>query len=270
MAESGPTADRVSNPSGNSDATTNSDPADDLDAIDETNSESDVQSVTFTTTGFWKGVVAGFPVAIGVAGYGVVFGVVANRAGLSVAEAAIMSATVLAGAAQLVAVGLWADPLPVVAIVTTTAVVNLRYVLMGASLRPWFRQLSPTAAYTSVFFFADENWALTMATLREGSRYGAFLLGSGVVLWALWIVSTIAGATAGDLIGDPERFGLDFVVTALFLTLAAGFWEGTESIAPWSVAGAVSIVAYTLLPGEWYILCGALAGATIEVVITDD
>jgi 4-azaleucine resistance transporter AzlC len=181
-----------------------------------------------------------------------------------------MSATVLAGAAQLVAVGLWADPIPAVAVVTTTAVVNLRYLLMGAALRPWFRHLSPLEAYTSVFFFADENWALTIGELRAGSKRGAFLLGSGLVLWLLWVVTTVVGATAGDLVGDPTRFGLDFVVTALFLTLAAGFWEGAESLRPWLAAAGVALAVNALLPGEWYILAGALAGAAVEVATYDD
>jgi len=177
---------------------------------------------------------------------------------------------VLAGAAQLVAVELWADPIPVVAVVTTTAVVNLRYVLMGAALRPWFEDLTPGQAYGSLFFFADENWALTVAKLRGGSTSGAFLLGSGVVLWALWIASTVVGVTAGDLVGEPAQYGLDFVVTALFLTLAAGFWEGTESLRPWIAAAAVALAIEALVPGEWYILGGALAGAAVEVLTHDD
>jgi 4-azaleucine resistance transporter AzlC len=229
-----------------------------------------VQSVDFTAAGVREGFVAGFPVAVGVAGYGVVFGVVARRAGLSVAEAGLMSATVLAGAAQLVAVELWADPIPVVAVVATTALVNLRYVLMGAALRPWLQQLTVPRAYASVFFFADENWALSIGTLRSGSHNGAFLFGSGVVLWLLWIVSTVVGATAGDLVGDPATYGLDFVATALFLTLAAGFWEGKELLRPWVVAATAALAVHAVVPGEWYILAGALAGAATEVVTYDD
>lgn len=244
------------------DATVNETAAVEMTAAD---SDSDAQSVTFTATGFRQGFLAGVPVALGVAGYGVVFGVVASRAGLSVAEAALMSATVLAGAAQLVAVELWANPIPAVAIVTTTAVVNLRYVLMGAALRPWFRELTPGQAYSSVFFFADENWALTMASFRNGDTQGAYLLGSGVVLWALWIAATVVGATAGDLVGDPAQYGLDFAVTAIFLTLAAGFWQGRESLRPWIAAAAVAVAANALVPGQWYIIGGALAGAAVEI-----
>ena len=127
-------------------------------------------SVRFSVGGVRDGFIECVPIALGVAGYGVVFGVLARQAGLTVAEAAFMSATVLAGAAQLIAIKLWETPIPVVAVIGTTFIVNLRYVLMGAALRPWFSQLSPLKAYGSVFFTADENWALTMGRLKSGSE----------------------------------------------------------------------------------------------------
>lgn len=231
----------------------------------ETESSTTDSDVTFTARGAWAGVVACLPVGLGVAGYGLVFGMLARRVGLSVAEAGLMSATVLAGAAQLIAVELWDSPIPVVAVLLTTLVVNLRYVLMGAALRPWFEKLSPLAAYTSVFFVADENWALTVRDLREGSGRGAFLLGSGLVIWTFWIAATVVGAVAGNAIGDPARYGLDFVLTAVFLTIAVGLWSGRRSVAPWGVAAAVAVAGAAWLPGRWYILLGGLAASLVEV-----
>ncbi|WP_246057900.1 AzlC family ABC transporter permease [Halonotius terrestris] len=231
--------------------------------------EIDSERMAFSGVGLRAGIIAGTPVAVGVAGYGLVFGIIADRAGLSVAEAALMSATVLAGAAQLIAVELWTEPLPVVALLTTTAVVNLRYLLLGAALQPWLRSLSPLATYTSVFFVADENWALSIEAFRNGRRDAAFLLGSGIVLWLLWIVATVVGATAGEFIESPTRFGIDFVLPALFLTLAVGFWEGRQSVLPWAGAAGVGIAAEVFLPGKWYIICGALAGVVVAVVMRD-
>jgi 4-azaleucine resistance transporter AzlC len=216
------------------------------------------------------GVAAGFrdclPVAIGVGAYGLAFGVLADRAGLSVAEAALMSATVLAGAAQLVAVELWADPVPVGVVLVTTAVVNVRYLLMGAALRPWFARLTTPQAYGSVFFLTDEDWALTMADLRAGSGRGAYLLGAGLALWTLWVAATVVGTAAGGTVGDPATFGLDFALTAVFLTIAVSLWEGRSDLLPWSVAAATSVAGATVLPGRWYIVLGAIAGAAAGVV----
>jgi 4-azaleucine resistance transporter AzlC len=227
------------------------------------------EDVQFGWAGLRDGYLRCLPIALGVAGYGVVFGVLAREAGLSVAEATLMSATVLAGAAQLIAVELWADPVPVAAVVGTTLVVNLRYVLMGAALRPWFHHLDPRQAYASVFFTADENWALTLGELRSGSDRGAFLLGSGLAIWSFWVVATVVGAAVGGVVGDPARYGLDFALTAVFLAIAVELWEGRSTVAPWGSAAVVAVATEATLPGRWYVLCGALAGALTVVIRRD-
>lgn len=227
------------------------------------------EDVQFGWNGLRDGYLQCLPIALGVAGYGVVFGVLARESGLSVAEATLMSATVLAGAAQLIAVELWVDPVPVAAVVGTTLVVNLRYVLMGAALRPWFRHLDPRQAYASVFFTADENWALTLSELRSGSERGAFLLGSGLAIWSFWVVATVVGAAVGGAVGDPARYGLDFALTAVFLAIAVELWEGRSTVAPWGSAAVVAVATEATLPGRWYVLCGALAGALTVVIRRD-
>ena len=221
----------------------------------------------------WDGVCAGFltcaPIAIGVGGYGVAFGVLASQAGLSVAEAALMSAVVLAGASQIVAIELWADPIPVATIVLTVFAINLRYSLMGAALQPWFQSLSWKKVYGSLFFMADENWALTLRDLQSGNGRGAFLLGSGLAIWVFWVLSTVVGALVGGAVGDPTEYGIDFMLALVFVALAAELWEGRSSIVPWLVALAVAVVAAALVPGQWYILLGGLAAAVVEVIRYD-
>jgi 4-azaleucine resistance transporter AzlC len=225
--------------------------------------------VTFRREGIRAGFLTCVPVALGVAGYGIAFGVLANQVGLSVAEAALMSAVVVAGASQIVAVELWADPIPIAAIVVTTFAINLRYSLMGAALQPWFKRLSASKAYGSLFFMADENWALTMRDFRAGNKRGAFLLGSGIAVWSFWVVSTVVGALAGGLVGDPARYGADFVLAAVFVALAAELWEGQSSLLPWVVALGTALIAAEMLPGRWYILLGGVAAAVVEVIRHD-
>ena len=227
----------------------------------------DAESVTFTRGGVVAGFLTCLPIAFGVAGYGVAFGVLADRVGLSAAEAALMSATVVAGASQIVAVELWTDPIPIATILLTTFAINLRYSLMGAALEPWFRHLSAKRAYGSLFLMADENWALTMRDLKTGSGRGAFLLGSGLAVWSFWVVSTVVGVLAGGAIGDPETFGIDFILAAVFVALAVELWEGaSNSLVPWLVALSVALVSAEALPGQWYILLGGFAAAGVEVI----
>lgn len=232
---------------------------------DDSSSVEGTDEVQFSVDGLRAGFLTCIPVTLGVAGYGVVFGVLAREAGLSVPTTVFMSALVLAGAAQIIAVGVCDWPIPIVAIIGTTLVVNLRYLLMGASLRPWFRRLSPKQAYTSLFFMADENWALTVKDLRSGSGRGAFLLGGGLAIWVFWVVATAAGAVAGGLLGDPATYGLDFVLTAVFFALLVGSWERRENLAPWAIAAVVALGISALVPGRWYILAGGLAASLVEV-----
>jgi predicted branched-subunit amino acid permease len=131
--------------------------------------------------------------------------------------------------------GLWAAPLPVATIVLATLVVGLRHLLMGAALGSVFSKLSCLKAYGSVFFMADENWALTMGELAKGRRDAAFLVG-GWLMFLAWTGSTVVGGTLGGVVKDPSRWGLDFAFTAVFLALITGMWKGRSNILPWTVA----------------------------------
>ncbi len=244
-------------------------PSEEDASVDEQADQSTPRTVSFTFDGARAGFLVTLPVAMGVAGYGIAFGLLANQAGLTVTEAALMSATVVAGASQIVAVELWANPLPVATIILTTFAINLRYSLMGAALQPWFRHLSAKQAYGSLFLMADENWALTLRDLKNGTGRGAFLLGSGVAIWVAWVSSTVVGVLAGDAIDDPAAYGVDFILAVVFVALAVELWDGRSSVLPWSVALASALVSSHLLPGQWYILIGGIAAGLVEVIRYD-
>lgn len=218
-------------------------------------------AVTFTLSGALAGARRCVPIAISGSAIGLVFGTLAGQAGLGAGEAALMSALVFSGAAQFVVIGLWANPLPVATIVLTTLVVGLRHLLMGAALGPVFSKLPRLKAYGSVFFMADENWALTMGEFAKGRRDGAFLIGGGLLMFLAWTVSTLIGSAFGGAVENPARWGLDFAFTAVFLALITGMWKGKADLLPWTVAAVVAVAAHQWLPGQWYILLGGLAGS---------
>lgn len=222
----------------------------------------------FTRARVRAGLTRTIPVAITVFVYGLIFGVLTASKGLSIGETLLMSGTVFAGTAQLVAVGMWRDPLPVVAIILTTALVNSRLALMGASLvmRHAFEQLSRAKTYTSLFFVSDESWALTMAEHRTGPTNSAFLLGSGLVLYLSWVSSTAIGHLTGSGVGDPARLGLDFAFTALFIALIVGFWRGPQDIPPWAVAAGTAIAGSSFMPANTHILLGSVAGIAVAAL----
>lgn len=220
-----------------------------------------------TGNAFLLGMRTFVPVAISIAAYGLVWGVLAGQAGLSAWEVLVMSGLVFAGASQFVALESWMPGnLPVVSIVITTAIVNLRMLLMTATLRPLTTHLPRWKALLSVYLVADENWAMTMGEVARGRGTVAFLVGSGVCSWIAWVGSTLAGRLLGSAIEDPTTYGLDFAFTATFIALLLGMWKGRGDLVPWIVAALVAIVSARLVPGNWYIIIGGLAGSLAGAV----
>lgn len=220
-------------------------------------------------SGLRAGMRAGLPLALAGLADGVIFGTLARQAGLSPAEATIMSALVCAGTAQFLAIGLWVFPLPIATILMTTVGVNLRHLLMGATMQSTFGTVSWRRLYPSLHFLSDESWAV--ATREKTSRriQETFLVGSGVVLSGGWIGATLVGATVGQAIDDPARWGLDFAFVAIFTCLLVSLWPGRKQAAPWVVAGMTAIVAREVLPTGWHVLAGGLVGTVVGVIRRD-
>jgi predicted branched-subunit amino acid permease len=163
-------------------------------------------------------------------------------------------------------VEMWAPPLPVVEMTLAVLIINLRYLLIGASLEPLFRGTSLARKAGIMHLVADENWAVTMAAYRQGSGSTAFLLGGGLCLIGVWTLGTLLGHQLGALVAHPERFALDFAFIAVFTALTVSMWRGKRDLLPWVTAAVLAIVAERWLPGKWYIIVGGLGGALMAAV----
>lgn len=219
--------------------------------------------VSFTLKGAIRGARAVLPIVPGAIAFGLVYGFLAGERGLSVLEIGLMSMLVFAGASQFLALELWGHPLPLAGLVLGVLVINLRHMLMGPALLPWLAHVRPVQVYTSLFFMTDESWGVSVAEQRRGGRDAAFLLGAGLGLYGFWVLATVLGRAAGDLSYLVERWGLDYLTTAFFVALLAGFWRGRGDALPWAVAAGIAITAKWWLPGTWYIVLGAVAGSLI-------
>jgi predicted branched-subunit amino acid permease len=215
----------------------------------------------FTLRGIRTGAVAGLVLLPGVAMYGVAFGILADATRLSALESVLFSAWVYAGGAQLAVLQAWSEPVPLVAVCLTALAMNARYFLLGAALRPWLTGLPAPQTYASLFVLGDSNWALALREYAANRIDAGFLLGSGLVMWATWIAATAAGHVFGQVIGRPERFGIDFMLPAFFATIAVAFVRKPADLWPLLVGVATATVVDRLVAGPWYIIAGALAGS---------
>ncbi len=209
------------------------------------------------------GIRAALPLCLGITPYGLVIGLLAPRAGLGPYGALAMSALVFAGSAQFIAVGLLGGGASYLLVVLTTLVVNLRHLLYGASLGPYFRDETPRWRALLSFLLTDETYAVVIAHFLEPEvkPTRGYYLGVGLAVYVDWLLSTAAGLALGGLVPDPAALGLDFALPATFIALLVPQLKSRGAWAALAVAGVV-VIAAARLPGRLDILLATIAAAT--------
>jgi len=224
----------------------------------------------------WPGLIEGarlsVPLLPGMVVFAAAFGTIAAQKGLTLFETVLMNAIVFAGAAQLVAMEIWSGPLSfgtIISIAVVTAVVNARFVLMTASLRPWLGPLPAWQVYPALLLTTDATWIVGIRYHASGGTDASIYLGAGLALWALWVVTVIPGYLLGAVVVDPARFGFDLMLPIFFMAMLVQLWRGPRRAIGWAVAGGVALVASWLLPGWWFIVIGAVVGSIAGGFIDD-
>lgn len=200
------------------------------------------------------------------------YGTLAAQKGLAFTEAVLMSALVFGGASQLVALEVWTTPLTlatVVSLAVVTVIVNARFILMGATLRPWFGALPQWQAYAALNATVDATWLIAVRYRAEGGSDASVFVGAGLALWIVWVTSAIPGYLLGAVIADPKRFGFDLVLPIFFAAMFIPLWRGARRAAGWAIAGLVALLVSYLVPGWWFIVIGALTGSVVGAFIDE-
>ena len=226
----------------------------------------------WTLEGFRLGAWQILPLMPGLFAFGLAFGTVAARKGFSLLDALMMSGTVYAGVAQLIVLETWPEKLTLPVIAATTAVAGLissRFLLIGASLRPWLGSQPASKIYPALFLLTEPNWLMSMRYRANGGSDPAYFLGGGAVIYAIWMLSTAAGFWLGASIGDPHAYGLDLVMPAFFTAMLISMWRGLRGSVGMIIGGAVAIATDYLFGGMWYLIVGALAGSVAGGFIDD-
>ncbi|HEV7369952.1 AzlC family ABC transporter permease [Arenibaculum sp.] len=223
-------------------------------------------AVTFTLRGVRSGFLQGQALAPGVVLYGVAFGALAAQVPLSTLESLLMSALVFSGSAQLAALETLSRGAALATVVAAVLVMNARYVLYGAALRPWMGRLPWWQTYPSLYVLGDANWALSLNRHAAGLNDAGFVLGTGLATFLPWIGGTLAGRVAGGLVPDPQRVGLDFMLVAFSTTLLVGSWSGRKHLAPAAAAVLVAVALDRAGQPGWAIVGAGLAGGLVAAL----
>jgi 4-azaleucine resistance transporter AzlC len=203
-------------------------------------------------------------VGLGVGLYGISFGVLAVAAGLSPAQACVMSMLVFTGASQFAFVGVLAGGGAAVAAMGPAVMLALRNAAYGLSVAPLMRGPLARRAVAAQLVI-DETTAMAQAQDDPRAARRAFLV-TGVSVWLCWNVGTLIGALVGGGLGDPRALGLDAMLPAAFLALLAPQLRrpGAPVAAVVGAAVAVALVPFAPLGVP---VIAALAGLVPGVLV---
>jgi 4-azaleucine resistance transporter AzlC len=221
----------------------------------------ELKAAPTSTSEFWLGVRDELPLLLGVAPFGMIYGVLAVAASLPNGISQAMSSIVFAGSSQFLAVQLLGSGVPLLIILLTGIVVNLRHALYSASIAPFVHHLSPAWKAGLAYLLTDEAYAVAINHYADETRDNRhkhwYFLGAGLTLWACWQISSALGIFVGQVI--PADLPLDFTLPLIFIALVVPNLRDKPAIIAALAAGLISVLAFGL-PYKLGLLLAAIVG----------
>lgn len=216
---------------------------------------------------FKKGVKAAIPIILGYLPIGIAFGMLAVNKGLTPVQTTAMSIFVFAGSAQLVSIEMIAAGAAVTAIIAMTFLVNLRHLLLSASLSLHLRDL-PLYYYPFLgFLITDESFAVAMTKLKNVKNTQGYFFGLGLSAYLGWVFSSAIGAFLTAIIPFADAGALDFVLPAMFIVLLVMQITDKIEITVALFAGFLSLLFSLTIEGSWNIILATVAAAFLGVYL---
>ncbi len=193
------------------------------------------------------------------------FGILMQQNGYGVLLSVAMSAFIYAGSMQYVAVGLLTSGAGLITAALTTLLVNARHLFYGISMIDSYKGTGRKKPYL-IFALTDETFSLVSKESAPGGadRHSYYFLVS-LLDQCYWVAGTLLGSLAGAVL--PVNFqGIEFVLTALFVTIFVEQWLSTKNHLP-AIIGVVTTAACLLVFGKdiflvpaMILIAGVLAG----------
>lgn len=210
-----------------------------------------------------RGIKRALPIVLGYVPIGFAYGVLAGKSGLSDTNTLLMSLIVFAGSAQFIAVGLFASGTGPAAIILTTFVVNLRHMLMAASLAPFLTGWKKRYLAFFSYELTDETFALHSVAAPQLGECRLEALSLNMTAQTSWVLGTVLGIVASGLIGDVKPLGLDYALAAMFIGLLVGQCENPVRIITAILSGGIATLLYLAGWHQFHIIVATIAGATL-------
>jgi len=226
---------------------------------------------------FIKGIIKGSHISIGYIPIGISFGLIAKALDIPNEVVILMSLIVYAGASQFMAVSLMSAGIGMIEIVLTTFIVNLRHLLMSASLSQKVHKKADEKLLPIIAFgITDETFAyISMEDQEELSD--AWILGINIIAYISWVLSTIVGLYLSASLPEIIQTSMGISLYAMFIALLVPNIKGKRvlltitgiSILTSSILFFIPIISENISSG-WRVIITILISSSLGAFLFEE
>ena len=201
------------------------------------------------------------PVMAGYVVLAIGFGILMKEAGYGLFWSFLMSFTIYAGSMQFVAVSLLSSGASLISAGLTTLMVNARHLFYGVSMIEKYKDSGKKKPYL-IFALTDETYSLLCGDdYPEGEDKHWYSFFVSLFNQSYWVLGSVIGSILGSLI-TFNTAGIDFSMTALFVTVFVEQWLTTKNHLP-AIAGLLCSLGCLLIFGPDGFLIPTMISITI-------
>lgn len=218
------------------------------------------------SSAYTMGIRAGLPIAIGYMPIALTFGLLSKTNHLTFFDALSMSIFVFAGAAQFMALTMLSLGTGALEIVMATFIVNIRHLLMTASINERAEKEHPLIKALYAFGVTDETFSV--ASMYKGPIKSTFMAGLITMAYGSWVFFTGVGYMIGASLPQVLQQSMSIALYAMFIGLAVPSIKRYRKPLFLFLTAAVlnTIYSFFLEPG-WAIVAATLTSALgIELI----
>jgi len=208
-----------------------------------------------------------WPLLLGIFPFAMIAGSVAVAKGLSIPASFGVSLIIFAGASQLAALELMGEHAPILIVVLTAWVVNLRFLIYSAAIAPYLKSQPFRWKMILGYLLTDQAFVLFMNRFQsrpERPHRRWYFLGTATALWCTWQVGSGVGILLGAKV--PPSLSLDFAVPLSFIALVVPTLKDKASLVAATVAG-ISVLVLARLPLNLGLVAAVFAGMAAGTII---
>ena len=196
---------------------------------------------------------ASLPVMAGYVVLGTGFGILLSSKGYGPLWSLSMSLFIYAGSMQYLAVDLLAGGAGLITAALTALLVNARHLFYGISMIGKYRDTGKYKPYL-IFALTDETYSLNCGALPEGVTEPAFYYFLvSLFNQCYWVLGSMLGSVLGYVIPFNTE-GIDFALTALFVTVFVEQWLATRDHIPALIGVVASVVCLMLFGADGFLI----------------